>query len=477
MKSAMLYFWSLCYMLLLSANVTAQDRYVSPGGSDSNSGLSPTTPLKTIQHAASQASPGDTVFILNGTYFSSDGPVLEIETAGTEGHYITFKAYRDHNPVIHASGNVWNAISINRSYIIIEGLEISGNNQAIEYGDAFSAYESYIGGSRDWERFAGFNTTGISVGAPNDQSDFPHHVIIRDCKVHDFPGGGISVMQADYTTIENNAVYNNSWYCMYANSGISIIHPVNSDSITGIYKMVVRNNRAYNNKTLVPWISTMELSDGNGIIIDINQFPWGFPDSLDGGYLGKTLVENNISYCNGGSGMHAFHADNVDFINNTAYNNGQQVGYAEIFANQCRNGRILNNVMYARTGGKANSDYGNEHVEYNYNIYYNGPSEAIGSNDLITDPAFIQPGCDGNADFRVHPGSLAISSGSKEAGTYSEYDFAGTERPKGNAPDRGAYEFVPGEISQVINFGLLADHKIGRYFHPDDRFNLLKAGL
>jgi len=448
-------------LLLVLQGLTAQDLYVSPGGFDANSGLSVSEPMKTIQHAADLITPGDTVFIMDGTYASTYGPVLNIERSGHEESYITFKAYPNHNPVLFASGNVWNAVSINGNYIIIDGLEVMGNNQALGYDDAYASYESYIEGNRDWEKFAGFNASGISVGGANDQSKYPHHVLIRNCEVHDFPGGGVSVMQADYTTIESNTVYNNSWYCMYANSGISIIHPVNSDSIAGIYKMIVANNTAFNNKTLVPWISTRDLSDGNGIIIDINKYPWGYPDSLNAGYLGKTLVKNNISYCNGGSGMHAYHADNVDIINNTAYNNGQQVGYAEIFSNQCSNNRVVNNIMYARTGGKVNSDYKNEQTDYDYNVYYNGPAEAFGQNDIIADPKFIEPGCDVNADFQLRPGSPAINSGSAEPGTYSEKDISGTERPRGNGPDRGAYEFIPGNEPQEISFDPLPESEIG----------------
>ena len=37
-------------------------------------------------------------------------------------------------------------------------------------------------------------------------------------------------------------------------------------------------------------------------------------------YTGKTLVENNISYENGGAGIYACAAVNTDFVNNISYN-------------------------------------------------------------------------------------------------------------------------------------------------------------
>lgn len=45
--------------------------YVATNGSDSNSGLTISTPFLTIQHVANQVCPGDTVIVENGTYSNS----------------------------------------------------------------------------------------------------------------------------------------------------------------------------------------------------------------------------------------------------------------------------------------------------------------------------------------------------------------------------------------------------------------------
>lgn len=121
---------------------------------------------------------------------------------------------------------------------------------------------------------------------------------------------------------------------MYGGSGISILTPFDSDANTG-YKNVVRNNTCYSNKTTIPWISEQRLSDGNGIIIDVNKRPYN-STVTDKPYKGRTLVENNVSFSNGGSGIHAFDAIRVDIINNTTYNNAQvMVNYADLYANTC----------------------------------------------------------------------------------------------------------------------------------------------
>ena len=262
---------------------------------------------------------------------------------------------------------------------------------------------------------------------------------IRNCRVHDFPGGGISSIQADYTTIENNVVYNNAWYMMYGGSGISILTPVNSDQATG-YKNIVRNNICNTNKTTIPWISQKKLSDGNGIIIDVNQHPYN--STTGPAYTGRTLVENNVSVNNGGSGIHAFSADHVDIINNTAYNNGTVVGYADIFSNASMDVNIINNIMYARDGGSCNTKPKNASEVYNYNVYFNGKVATQGPNDVIADPQFVNLSTDlGMGNFALKPTSPAVDRGSSVAGQFGRTDILGVSRPQGTMPDAGAYEF------------------------------------
>ncbi len=379
--------------LLLAVGATqslATNYYVSAAGSNSNDGKSMAKPFLTIQKAADLTNPGDTVLVMTGTYNSSSGPILNVTRSGTAGGYITYKAMPGQTPKITASGNVWNAVSINGSYIVVEGFELMGNNANLTYNGAFASYTEAKNGGTNWSAYANFNTNALTIGGPNTESKFPHHVAIRNCQVHDFPGGGINAIQSDYTTIENNVVYNNAWFMMYAGSGISILTPVNSDKATG-YKNFVRNNTCFTNKTTIPWISEGKLSDGNGIIIDVNLHSYtnqsGTSTIPDEAYLGRTLVENNLSVNNGGSGIHSYKAAHVDIINNTAYQNGTVVGYADIFSNAGQDVNIVNNIMYARTGGNCNSKPTNTSEVYNYNIYFNGKVGFQGANDMIVDPA------------------------------------------------------------------------------------------
>ncbi len=446
---------TLLVLIMLSVavlNTFATNYYVSATGVNTNDGKSTTTPFLTIQKAADLTVAGDTVFVMNGTYASTSGTVLNITRSGTATGYITYKAMPGHSPKITASGNAWNAVSINGSYVVVEGIELEGNNANLTYEGALAAYQAQVAGG---PARATYNTNAISIGGPGAESKRPHHVTIRNCRVHDFPGGGISSIQADYTTIENNLVYNNAWYMVYAGSGISILTPFNSDKLT-VYKNVVRNNRCFTNKTTIPWISLKRLSDGNGIILDVNQHAYdnqsGTSSTPDEAYTGRTLVENNLCVNNGGSGIHAFKADHVDIINNTAYQNATvMTDYANIYANDCADVNIINNIMYAADGKKCNSNTKLVNVLYDYNIYFNGTVAVKGPNDLVADPKFVNPSTDiATANFTLRPTSPAIDQGSTTPGQFSLTDLVGHSRTLGTRPDRGAYEFSSAIVTGVL---------------------------
>jgi hypothetical protein len=421
---------------LLNPVPASKTYYVSSlTGSDSNDGLSASKAFSSLKKAGTLTNPGDVVLVMTGVYNSVSGPVLDITRSGTADKYITYKALAGNTPKITASADVWNAVNINGSYIVFEDIELEGNNANLTYAGALAAFNAQVSGG---PAKADYNTNGISIGGPGNYTKFPHHVIVRNCKIHDFPGGGLSSIQADYTTFEGNTVYNNAWYMVYAGSGISILNPFNFDAVTS-YKNIVRNNVCYNNKTTIPWISLNppRLSDGNGIIIDSNIHPYGTTAGTP--YNGRTLVENNISYSNGGSGIHAFEAGHVDIINNTAYNNGQVVGYPEIFAGSANDVKIINNIMYAKTGGACNENNGNVNVTYNFNVYYNGTTAVMGANNIVADPQFTQLPVNGlPANFLLKITSPAINAGTLTI--FSPKDITGNTRPKGSSVDCGAYE-------------------------------------
>lgn len=418
--------------------VTGRTWYISAEGDDRAGGTSPLDAVKTFDKVLTLIAPGDQVRILPGTYKSSawnDILTLEKKHSGTEGNYISFVAHDPENrPIFYASGKgVWNAINCDASYIAFDGIEVRGDNATINLQDAYNAALGYYNtGTADWGAVAVYNANGISIGGTSSTAK-PNHVIVRNCLVHDMPGAGLSAIRADYITFEYNRIYNCAWFMMYGGSGISFLTPVDVDANTG-YKMVVRGNIVSNCHTDVPWVrvgTAFDYSDGNGIIIDIND-----------GYNGRTLVENNVSFNNGGSGIHGYRARHVDIVGNTAYWNGWKYNgnYGEIWAHQGGDVRIYNNIMYGRPvseNGRCN--LGNNAV-YTNNLYFQGQVKIAGTGDLVADPKFVNLSKDNfEADFHLTENSPAIGHGSMDMPYLPERDIEGKLRT--TRFDCGAYQY------------------------------------
>ena len=148
-KAVKRHFWS-CLLFLLSANLFAVDYFVSENGSNSNAGTSESEPFLTIAKAMNSVSPGDTVYVMNGTYRNTgygsgidgsdltNGNVVRITASGSEGAYITLRNLEGHKPKIQFDGAGGINLAPNTSYIIIEGFEVEGPSQFITYDQAIA---------------------------------------------------------------------------------------------------------------------------------------------------------------------------------------------------------------------------------------------------------------------------------------------------------------------------------------------------
>jgi hypothetical protein len=114
----------LVFIALSTGTVAAmgKDIYVSPSGSDQNSGSSSAAPLGTIAAASSRAVAGDNVYLLSGQYSESIVPV----NSGTAGSPITYRSSGSGAAVI---SNVAVGISVSsKAYIIFDGINVDGKN-------------------------------------------------------------------------------------------------------------------------------------------------------------------------------------------------------------------------------------------------------------------------------------------------------------------------------------------------------------
>ncbi|NQX01732.1 right-handed parallel beta-helix repeat-containing protein [bacterium] len=439
----------------------ARTLHVSAKGNDAGDGASPETAFATLQKAADLAEPGDTVLVGDGIYQNSGGrksggnPLLKLSKFGRPDAWITFKAAPGARPELRPTG--WNGILITGAHYIIDGLTVTGANDSIRLIEALEEEKKPSPNPY-------FNTNGISFdGRQNAPDKKPHHAIIRNCTVSKMPGGGITLLEADYFIVEDNLVFENCWFMRYGGSGITTNGNWAFDDAPG-YHIIIQRNKVWDNKTLVPWSHIKKLSDGNGILLDVTDIrrtgpanPTAEaaaaadaaakkeaanptkPQSLRPEWKGRALIANNLSAYNGGSGIHVFRTQYVDIVNNTTYWNGQIVNYEELFSNNSRDVVILNNIIVPAPAGRVTSNNRNQNVRWDHNLYPVQQDVVKGLHDIVADPMFVKVRRDlREADFSLQTGSPAIDKASAELSQPN--DLAGKKRHAGTGPDVGALE-------------------------------------
>ena len=146
-------------LCLTSISIYSQQNYYvsSSLGDNNNAGTSENSPFQTINRAFDNVEPGDTIYVMDGTYtnpdygtaspHSSDGsqstnmnnpPAVIVNKSGTAGNYITLRNLPGHNPKIKFDGRGGILISGPQSYLIIEGFEIEGPGASITYDQAIA---------------------------------------------------------------------------------------------------------------------------------------------------------------------------------------------------------------------------------------------------------------------------------------------------------------------------------------------------
>lgn len=458
-----------------NVNYSTPKYYVKPssqGGSDSNDGLTEANALATVQAAANKTLSGDNIVaimddgVAGGVDYSSSNvndDMVKISKAGTPDAWIVFKNYPGHAPVLKTGG--WDVFRIcnnasggSAAYIEVRGLTVRGPSFVDANFDRQidASYLSYVGlvDSRS-------NGNGISIDGKFNTTNLPHDIRVAD-NIMEYLAGGNGGGYADRLTFENNIVRYNCWWMVYAGSGISYLGATDTE-LGANYRMLIQNNVVHGNECMVPWkIASNPYSDGNGIIID----------SYSAGYTGRTLIQNNLVYNNGGSGIHVLKGSNVDIVHNTVYLNSasSSQAYGQVFTQSfgstaglwVKNVRVTNNIMVApRNPTGTNSYLFNEAatsvattdpttIVHKRNVYVGGDNAPSLSGANLSDntdlgrsydPAsiFISPSPDpAVADFRLRA-SAATAYGAT-VGYRSTRDLAHTGRSLAGTTDTGAYQ-------------------------------------
>lgn len=389
---------SLALMVFAAFKLSAQDYYVSAlSGNDTNSG-SENAPFATINKGVAAVNAGGTVYVMNGTYtnqnygtalaHSSDGslsvnmsnpPAVTINKSGTEGNYITIRNYPNHSPKIIFDGKGGILISGPQSYVIIEGFEVQGPAADITYDMAITERNWKVKCDQDGLNYTHNYFSGFGIWGGFSQNFLHHHIIVRNNIVHDTTGSGIRFNDSDHITIENNTVYNTTWWTSNASSAIVFAETKSqssSDNGDNI-KMIIRGNTVYNNWNRIPFYMTQGVVPPNGNPPSGNYGNASYSTILDGqglyvtrsddDYYGTFLFENNLCVNNGKNGINFDRSEGSSALirNNTIYFNGvheiiQDISVNEgnpphrgqkvagIKSNFFRNVTVVNNIVVTR---------------------------------------------------------------------------------------------------------------------------------
>ena len=426
----------LAAVLFFSQPAAAADYYVSPSGDDGAAGTE-AEPWGTIGRAAGALAPGDTVYIMAGTYREQVVP----EDSGTEGNLVTYAAFPGDEAVIDGEGiavEEWGGLVQLRdlSYIRITGLRVRNSSGAGIHAsgcsailiDANTTYNTVSSGVGVWNSTS-IIVEGNDVGlACNDGSQECITVAgsdsfeIRYNHVHDGGPGSNGGEGIDAKHGSNGKVYGN------------IVHGINRLGIyvdawdTHTFNIEVYGNISYDNQA-------------NGYAVAAEN----------GGLLENIRVYNNIAYHNLHVGLTVagWGVDGVGhpmrdifIVNNTFFENGEAWGGGISVDNpEAENVVVRNNIVAGNLSFSIASDGGPpaEEVTVDHNLidgFRDYPGEIRGTDAVEASPAFVDPAA---ADFHLLESSPAVDSASADGAP--AFDFDGGARPQGEGFDIGAFEY------------------------------------
>ncbi|WP_245850754.1 right-handed parallel beta-helix repeat-containing protein [Paenibacillus herberti] len=477
--------------------------YVSPTGSDSNSGTSTGSAFKTIQKAANTAAPGDTVYVRGGTYNQK----LKITKSGTAAAPIIFQSYSNEKAVIDGSGlkvsdqseglvEISNASNIKfkgfevrnfKTSVYDEvpmGISIFGSGSNIELsGNKVHRIESNAKVRRDGDDWSGRNAHGIAVYGT--ESTALKNITITGNELSNLVLGSSEALvlngNVDTFKVTNNLVHDND------NIGIDIIGfegtaPQNDQARNGLVSgNTVYNTTATKNPSYGPVPNDqysaggIYVDGGKNVVIERNKsYNNDIGVELASEHQGKSTsgitLRNNLIYGNSYTGIaiggyDTARGSTVDskIVNNTLVQN-DTIGYEGgqiLLQYDTRNNIIKNNILVASSSNiMIQNQYAkNSGNVVNFNLYY-GTGGANGSewtwkNSTYKNFAAYKKATKNDAnsvfanplfvnaaarDYRLNTSSPAINKGEKLTAIIGATDLAGKARVAGSSVDIGAYE-------------------------------------
>eukprot|EP01127_Copromyxa_protea_P007103 TRINITY_DN17021_c0_g1_i1.p1 TRINITY_DN17021_c0_g1~~TRINITY_DN17021_c0_g1_i1.p1 ORF type:complete len:506 (-),score=106.49 TRINITY_DN17021_c0_g1_i1:85-1602(-) len=385
---------------------TSKSVYVSTSGDDNDDGTLD-APWKTISHAASEVTPGTTVYVLTGIYEES----VEVTVSGTSNNPIVFTPYEEDHVVLDGSnlhdGSIGFSLS-EISHVVISGFEIRNyisNSEEVPVGIAvFDSgsniwiLNNYVHHIQTFGKTEGdFNAHGIAVFGTSETTPVSALVIDSNEVSHCTLGWSESITLdgnvVDWV-ISNNIVHHNDNIGIVVVGGYETCPDPDQDrprfgEISGnvVFEISSAKNPAYE-----ALAADGIYVDGGGSLVITNNIIYSCDIGMEvtseiaDWYAENVTVSHNIIYNSYASGIGiggydetVGYTDGCTFMNNFLFENDQSLeGFGEFgFAYNPTNNNIESNTIVSRSSGILIGEQGlplGSGNTINKNMYSSGTS-------------------------------------------------------------------------------------------------------
>ncbi len=415
------------FLLLAASPALATDYYVAPPptGDDGNAGTVD-APFASMARAQMAASAGDTCYFRDGVYeftSSSSAVGITLSKSGNSGARIQYFAYEGEHPVLDFSGITTAArikgISVTASYIYLKGFEIVNVPQNVT--DQKESWGIHVNGG-DENIFENLDIHDIM--GPGLFIEEGGNNLVLNCDSHhnydekSYNGGPTPGENADGFGCHSSDAGNVFQNCRAWSNSDDGFDFINSPGVC-----VVEHSWAFKNG-FIPDTTT---AIGNGAGVKTGGFTNNVPATIP-----RHRALFNVSFGNRRQGFYANHHEGgLDFINNTAFDNGQR--NFDLLADEGAAAHFLRNNIAFGSGGTVDNVNAGEvddaYDSWNLSVQVSADDFASLDTSLASAPRQADGSLPAVALVHLVAGSDLIDAGEDQGFPYNDL-----------APDLGAFE-------------------------------------
>lgn len=434
-------------LVAVSSAANAANLYVSLSGNNANAGTQ-AAPFRTLNWAGVKAKPGDVIYVRGGVY----NETVNIMSKGTATAPILFTAYPGEQPVYDGTGlNATVLFSLNQTeYVTASGFEVR-NASNIAVSGWMTRHTGFVNNVvHDAVRngiYFGFDGPGVSSDAVIEGNQV--YNCVKENSAHAMQGGWASTVSIHHTErarVEGNKVWNNDGEAIAVILSNNVIVTGN-ETFDNYSQGIFLDNAKYNlvdGNLIYSTGNTRYFRDGYpgmGIAIANEFYDYSNPSS-DNKIINNIIVNTRWGFLYGnfqaGGGL-----KNTTIANNTFYKSSTAL--IDIWQDPHSNSVVENNIFY-QVGGTGMSGVAGSGVTFRNNLWYGGtPSGATaGAGDVYGNPAFANAGGLRASDYKITVGSPALAK-ALDLSSLVKSDYFGMARI---APfDIGAHQLSVGVVA------------------------------